>query len=104
MKSIRTILSTALVAGLAIVIASFASFASSEFEGVWAVKNTKGEPFEITLAGDGTATSTLPEADKGNLERRGQRRGDQLGFRLDYQDRQRGRQVRQDGLQEGCPA
>jgi hypothetical protein len=70
-KDIRTILSTALVAGLAIVIASFASFASSEFEGVWAVKNTKGEPFEITLAGDGTATSTLPEADKGTWKEEG---------------------------------
>ena len=40
------------------------SFAASEFEGTWAVKNTKGEPFEITLAADGGAKLTLPEADK----------------------------------------
>jgi hypothetical protein len=71
MKSIRTIAATALVAGLAVVMASFASLAASEFEGTWAVKNTKGDPFEITLAADGTATSTLPEADTGTWKEEG---------------------------------
>ena len=71
MKSIRTIVSTALVAGLAILIASVASFAASEFEGVWTVKNNKGDPFEITLAADGKATSTLPEDPKGTWKEEG---------------------------------
>jgi len=61
----------ALVAGLVLAMASFASFAASEFEGTWAVKNTKGEPFEITLAADGGAKSTLPEADKGTWKEEG---------------------------------
>lgn len=71
MKSIRTILSTALVAGLAIVIASFASFASSEFEGVWAVKDSKDRPFEITLSADGKATSTQEKAKEGTWKEEG---------------------------------
>jgi hypothetical protein len=71
MKRIRTLLVTALVAGLTIAMASFASFAASEFEGTWAVKNTKGEPFEITLSAGGAATSTLPEADKGTWKEEG---------------------------------
>ena len=71
MDRIRTLLVTALVAGLTIAMASFASFAASEFEGTWAVKNTKGEAFEITLAADGTAKSTLPEAEsKGTWKER----------------------------------
>jgi len=65
MKSIRTIVSTALVAGLAIVIASVASLAASEFEGVWAVKDSKDRPFEITLSADGKATSTQEKAKEG---------------------------------------
>ena len=55
-----------------LAMASFASFAASEFEGTWAVKRyTKGEPFEITLAADGAAKSTLPEADKGTWKEEG---------------------------------
>ena len=71
MQKIRTLLVTALVAGLTVAMASFASFAASEFEGTWAVNNTKGEPFEITLAADGGAKSTLPEADKGTWKEEG---------------------------------
>ena len=71
MNRIRTLIVTALVGGLTIAMASFASFAASEFEGTWAVNNTKGEPFEITLAADGTAKSTLPEADKGTWKEEG---------------------------------
>jgi hypothetical protein len=59
------------VVALTIAMASFASFAASEFEGTWAVKNTNGEPFEIALAADGTAKSTLPEADKGTWKEEG---------------------------------
>lgn len=64
-------LATTLVAGLFLAVASFASFAASEFEGTWAVKNTKGNPFEITLAADGTATSTLPESETGTWKEEG---------------------------------
>ena len=37
MNGIRTLVVTALVAALTIAMASFASFAASEFEGTWAV-------------------------------------------------------------------
>jgi len=71
MKSIRTILSTALIAGLAIVITNVASFAASEFEGVWAVKDSKDRPFEITLSADGKATSTQEKAKEGTWKEEG---------------------------------
>jgi hypothetical protein len=71
MKSIRTILSTALIAGLAIVIMSAASFAASEFEGVWAVKDSKDRPFEITLLANGRATSTQEKAKEGTWKEEG---------------------------------
>jgi hypothetical protein len=34
---------------------SSASFAASDFEGVWKVKDTAGKQFEITLSGGGAA-------------------------------------------------
>src|SRR5262245_2156437 len=71
MKSIRTILSPWLIAGLAIIIASVASFAASEFEGVWAVKDSKDRPFEITLSADGKATSTQEKAKEGTWKEEG---------------------------------
>ena len=71
MKSIRTILSTALLAGLALVIASFASLAASDFEGVWAVKDTNDKPFDITLSADGKATSTQEKAMTGTWKEEG---------------------------------
>src|SRR6476619_2269929 len=71
MKSIRTILSTALIAGLAIVIANVASFAASEFEGVWATKDSHDRPFEITLSTDGKATSTQEKAKEGTWKEEG---------------------------------
>ena len=71
MKRIRTFTAAALVAGLVIAMASFASFAASEFEGTWAVKSTQGEPFEITLAADGNAKSTPPAADEGTWKEEG---------------------------------
>ena len=55
----------ALVACLVLAMASFASFAASEFEGTWAVKDSGGKPFEITLAAAGAATATMPEAATG---------------------------------------
>jgi hypothetical protein len=61
----------ALMAGAVLAVVSVASFAASEFEGVWAVTSTEGKPFEITLATDGKATSTLPEAEKGSWKEEG---------------------------------
>src|SRR4029078_10830752 len=66
MQSIRTILSTAFIAGLAIVIANVASFAASEFVGVWEVKDSKDRPFEIPLSAEGKATSTQEKAKEGS--------------------------------------
>ncbi|MGF6427821.1 hypothetical protein [Bradyrhizobium elkanii] len=37
---------------------SSASVAASDFEGVWKVKDTAGQQFEITLSGGGTAKAT----------------------------------------------
>lgn len=71
MNRIRSLVVTALVAALTVAMASFASFAASEFEGTWAVNDTKGRPFEISLAADGKATSTMPQADKGTWKEEG---------------------------------
>jgi len=71
MNRIRTLLITALVTGLTIAMASFASFAASEFEGTWAVKDSGGKPFEITLAAGGAATATMPEAATGTWKEEG---------------------------------
>lgn len=71
MNRISKVISTAFVAGLALALVSFASFAESEFEGVWAVKSSGGKPFEITLAADGKATATLAEAMVGTWKQEG---------------------------------
>jgi hypothetical protein len=50
------------LAALAFAMALSASaFAASEFEGKWQVKDTKGNPFEITLSPDGTAKGNRAE-------------------------------------------
>jgi hypothetical protein len=52
------------LAALAFAAALSAStFAASEFEGKWQVKDTKGNPFEITLSADGSAKGN--RADEG---------------------------------------
>jgi hypothetical protein len=45
----------ALAAMFAIAFTSFATFAASQFEGVWKVQDTSGKPFQITLSADGSA-------------------------------------------------
>ena len=40
---------------LAIGLSAAATFAASSFEGTWKVEDTKGNPFQIVLAGDGSA-------------------------------------------------
>jgi hypothetical protein len=65
MHRIRTIATAALVATFAIAMTDFAALAASEFEGVWATKDSSGKPFEITLSADGKATSTQEKAKEG---------------------------------------
>jgi hypothetical protein len=71
MNRIKTIVITTLLAALTLAMASLASLAASEFEGVWAVQDTKGKPFEITLAADGKATSTQEKAAEGSWKEEG---------------------------------
>ena len=42
-------------AAFAIALIGSSVFAASPFEGKWKVQDTKGNPFEITLANDGSA-------------------------------------------------
>jgi len=55
-RNIGTTMLAALVVSAAM---AFAALAGSDFEGVWAVKDTDGKPFEITLNADGKASATL---------------------------------------------
>ena len=57
----RTIRTTVLAAFVVSAATAFAALAGSDFEGVWAVKDTDGKPFDITLSADGKATATLEE-------------------------------------------
>jgi hypothetical protein len=56
-----------LAAIFAVALTSVASFAASEFEGVWKVKDTSGKPFEITLSANGAATANLSGKDMTGL-------------------------------------
>lgn len=46
-----------LTAAAALAMTAVASFAASEFEGTWNVKDTAGVAFQITLASDGSANA-----------------------------------------------
>ncbi len=57
---IFTKVAAAVMAGaFVLALTAFASFAASEFEGVWKVEDEKGNSFEITLSADGSAKATL---------------------------------------------
>jgi len=45
--------------GFAMVMAAGAALAAGDWVGVWQVKDTAGQPFEITLGADGKATASL---------------------------------------------
>jgi Transposase, Mutator family len=60
-----------LAAVFAIAMTSFASLAASDFVGTWNVKDTAGQPFEITLSGDGTAKAISQAHRLGREEHRG---------------------------------
>jgi carbon monoxide dehydrogenase subunit G len=61
MSKIARVVAAAVVAGVTLAAVSIAAFAGSEFEGTWAVTNTAGKPFEITLSADGNAKATMAE-------------------------------------------
>ena len=44
-----------------LVFAAGAGIAGSEWQGVWKVADTAGQPFEITLGADGSAKASLHE-------------------------------------------
>ncbi len=50
---------------------SSASFAASDFEGVWKVKDTAGKQFELTLSGGGAAKATRGEGMTGSWKEEG---------------------------------
>jgi hypothetical protein len=71
MNRIRSIATVMLSAGFALAMTAFAALAASEFEGVWAVKDSKDRPFEITLSAGGKATSTQEKAKDGTWKEEG---------------------------------
>jgi hypothetical protein len=54
MTAMRTF-ATTMCAVVILAISNLPSSAASEFEGTWKVADTKGNAFEISLAGDGSA-------------------------------------------------
>jgi hypothetical protein len=56
---LRMVTTSALSAGLALVLASSTGLTAEAFQGVWQVKDSSGKPFEITLSGDGKATANV---------------------------------------------
>jgi hypothetical protein len=61
MHRIGKALTIALAAVFIMAVATLTTLAASEFEGVWKVKDTQGQPFEITLSQDGAAKATRGE-------------------------------------------
>jgi hypothetical protein len=58
---LRNTMRAAVTAACFIGMTSLASLAAGAFEGVWKVKDTAGQPFEITLSSDGVAKATRAE-------------------------------------------
>ena len=77
------------------VMTAFTAFAASEFEGVWTVEGRKGAKFDVTLSADGKASTTHPKAMTGTWTEDGWHRHHQMGYRLDHEDQQRGRSLRE---------
>jgi len=77
----------AVTAACFIGMTSLASLAASAFEGVWKVKDTAGQPFEITLSSDGVAKATRGEGM--TLERRGHGSRDYVEYWMDHEDHER---------------
>jgi hypothetical protein len=69
--TVRKATIAALAAVFAIAMTSFASLAASDFIGRWKVKDTAGQPFEITLSSDGAAKATRGEGMVGTWKEEG---------------------------------
>jgi hypothetical protein len=68
---IRNAMKAAVTAACFIGMTSLASLAASAFEGVWKVKDTAGQPFEITLSSGGVAKATRGEGITGTWKEEG---------------------------------
>ena len=71
MHTIGKATTAVLAAVFAIAMTTFSSLAASDFEGVWKVKDTAGQPFEITLSGGGGATASRGEGMVGTWKEEG---------------------------------
>jgi hypothetical protein len=71
MHTIGKATTAVLAAVLAIAMTTFSSLAASDFEGVWKVKDTAGQPFEITLSGGGAAKASRGEGMVGTWKEEG---------------------------------
>jgi hypothetical protein len=68
---IRNTIRATVTAACLMGMTSLASLAASAFEGVWKVKDTAGEPFEITLSSSGVAKATRGEGMTGTWKEDG---------------------------------
>jgi hypothetical protein len=71
MRTIGKATTAVLAAVFAIAMTTFSSLATSDFEGVWKVKDTAGQPFEITLSGGGAAKASRGEEMVGTWKEEG---------------------------------
>ena len=71
MHTIGKATTAVLAAVFAIAMTTFSSLAASDFEGVWKVKDTAGQPFEITLSGGGAAKASRGEGMVGTWKEEG---------------------------------
>jgi len=69
---VRNAIKATVIAACFIGMTSLATLAESAFEGVWKVKSTAGQPFEITLSSDGTAKASLRSDMVGTWNEEGQ--------------------------------
>src|ERR1700687_5915264 len=68
---IRNAMRAAVTAACLIGMTSLSSLAASSFEGVWKVKDTAEQPFEITLSSGGVAKATRGEGMTGTWKEEG---------------------------------
>jgi hypothetical protein len=62
---------TTAVTAIFVAVTSLMTLAASAFEGVWKVKDTAGQPFEITLSNGGAAKATRAEGMNGTWKEDG---------------------------------
>ena len=82
-------------------VTSFAALGASAFEGVWKVKDTAGNPFEITLSGGGAAKATRGEGMTGTWKEEGDFSRYHLEHRLDDEDNEGRKSIYQNSLRQG---